>query len=110
MLLAHPFDHQDHQADRERIMVENRGADVFGRPDHLALDGKAADERFVEALEQLDVLRFLAGEVEDRANAPVVAEQVRPRMVDDERQNELFDDDEDTKLLMRADLVEDELL
>ena len=51
-------------ADRERIVAEHLGADRFGRADHLALDREAAHERCVEALEQMDVLGFLAGEVE----------------------------------------------
>ena len=64
----------------------------------------------MKALEQLYMLGLFAGEIEDRADLPVVAEQMRPRMIDDERKNELFDDPEDTKILMGADLVEDPLL
>ena len=64
----------------------------------------------MKALEQMDVLGFLTGEIEDRAHAPVVAEQMRPRMIEQERQNEFFDDPEDAEILVRADLVEDALL
>ena len=76
-------------------MAQHFGADRFRRADHLALDREAADERRVEALEQMDVLGFLAGEVEDRADPPVVAAQVRPRMIEQEREDELLDDAED---------------
>ena len=102
MLLGHPLDHQDDQADRERIVAEDLGADRFGRADHLALDREAADERCVEALEQMDVLGFLAGEVEQRADAPVVAAQLRPRMVEQEREDELLDDPEHAQIFVRA--------
>src|SRR5215204_1381076 len=77
MLLGHPLDHQDDEADRERIVAKHFGADRFRRPDHLALDREAPDESFVEPLKEVDVLRLLAREVEDCADPPVVAEQMR---------------------------------
>ena len=110
MLLRHPLDHEDDQADRERIVAEDFRADRFRRADHFARDREAADERFMEALEQVDVLRFLAGKVDQCPDPPVVAAQRGPRVVEQEGQDELFDDAEDTKVLMRADLVEDALL
>ena len=61
--------------DRERIVAQDLGADRLGRADHLAFDREAAHERGVEALEQMDVLGFLAREIEDRANPPVVSER-----------------------------------
>ena len=73
------------------------------------LDGKAADERFVEALEQVDVLRFLAREIEERTNPPVVVAKIVPRMVHQEWKDELLHDSEDAQILVRADLVEDAL-
>ena len=97
-------------ADRERIVAEDLGADRFGRADHLAFDREAPLERRVEALEQMDVLGFLAGEVEQRADPPVVAAQRRPRMVDQEREDELLDDPEHAQIFVRGDLVEDPLL
>jgi hypothetical protein len=108
--LGHPFDHQDHQTDRERIVAEHLGADRLGRADHLALDREAALERVVEALEQMDVLGFLAGEVDQGAHAPVVAAQRGPRVIEQERQDELLDHAENAEILVRADLVEDALL
>ncbi len=110
MRLGHPLDHQDDQPDRERVVAEHLRADRLGRADHLAFDREAADERFVEALEQMDVLGFLAGEIEQGADPPVVVAQHRPRMVDQERKDELLDDPEDAQILVRADLVEDALL
>ena len=77
MALGHPLDHQDDQADRERVVAQHLGANRFRRTDQLALDREAADERGVEALEQMNVLGFLAREVEQGANPPVVAAQVR---------------------------------
>ncbi len=98
------------EADRERIVAKHFGADRLRRPDHLALDREAADEGRVEALEQMDVLGFLAREVEQRADAPVVVADQCRGVIEQERQDELFDDAEDTQILMRADLVEDALL
>ena len=92
-------------------MTQDFGADFASRwTDDLAFDRKAADERLVKALEQVDVLGFLAGEIEDRPDPPVVVRQMRPRMIEEERQDELLDDPEDAEILMRADLVEDALL
>ena len=111
MLLGHPLDHQDDEADRERIVAEHLGADRFGRADHPAFDREAADEGGVEALEQMDVLGFLAGEVEERPHPPVVVVVQRgARVIDQEREDELLHDPEDRQILMRADLVEDALL
>ena len=110
MLLRHPLDHQDDQRHRERIVAEHLGADRLGRADHLALDREAAHEGGVEALEQMDVLGFLAGEVEQGADAPVVLAQLATRMIEQEREDELLDDAEDREILMRADLIEDALL
>src|SRR4249919_1130755 len=91
-------------------MLEHLGADRFRWADHLALYRKAADKRRMEAFEEVDVLRFFASEIEDRSHPPVVTQKVRTRMVDHERKNELFDDAEDTKVLMCTDLVEQALL
>src|SRR3982751_6886170 len=100
MLLGHPFDHQDDQTDRERIVAKHFGADRFRRTDHPALDRKASHERLLEALEQMNVLGFLGSEIEDRADAPVVAEQLRARMIHQEGENELLDDAEDRQQMM----------
>src|SRR6185369_992199 len=110
MLLGHPLDHQDHERDRERVVRQDLGPDVFGRADDLALDREAADESRVKALEQVNVLGFLVREIEDRADAPVVAQQMRARMIHQEREDELLDDPEDRQIGVRADLVEDALL
>ena len=91
-------------------MAQDFRDDRVRRTDDLALDRKAADERLVEALEQMDVLGFLAGEVEHRPDPPVVVRQMRTRMIEHERQDELLDDPEDREVLMRADLIEDALL
>ena len=40
MLLRHPLDHQDNQPDRERIVAQYLGADIFGRADHWHSTGK----------------------------------------------------------------------
>ena len=90
-------------------MAEHLRADSLGRADNLAFDGKAADERFVEALEQVDVLRFLAREIEERTNPPVVVAKIVPRMIHQEWKDELLHDSEDAQILVRADLVEDAL-
>ena len=58
------------------------------------------------ALEQVDVLGFLAGEVEQRADAPVVIQQMRPGMIEHEGEDELLDHAEDAQILVRGNLVQ----
>jgi len=62
MGLRHPLDHQDQEADAQRVVAEHFGADRFRGPDHLALDGKAADERGMEALEQMEECNWSLGD------------------------------------------------
>ena len=58
---------------------------------------KPVGEQAVELAEQMDVLGFLAGEVEQGADAMVVAVQLRPGMVEHERQDELLDQAEQAR-------------
>jgi len=101
-----------HATTARRVHNEFRtsSADRLRRTDHLAFNREAADKRLVEALEQLDVLCFLAGEVQDRPDPPVITKKMWTRMVDHERKNELFHHPEDTKILVRADMVQNALL
>src|SRR5688572_10017690 len=110
VLLRHPFDHQDDEADRERIVAEDLVTDCLGWSDHWNFDREASDESCVEALEQMDVLRFLAGEVEQRANTPVILEQVRTGMVEQEGKDELLHHAEHAQIFVRGDLVQSPLL
>ena len=73
MVLGHPLDHQDDQRDRERIVAKHLGGDRLGRADHGAGRAEALGEQGVELAEQVDVLGLLAGEVEQGADAMIVA-------------------------------------
>jgi hypothetical protein len=64
----------------------------------------------VEALEQMDVLGFLGGEVEQSPDLIIVLAQLGARVVEQEGEDKLFDDAENAQILVRADLVEDALL
>ena len=63
-----------------------------------------------KSLEKLDVLGFLARELQIGAGAQIVRIQLRARMVHDEGQDELFDQPEHVEIAVAADLVEDPLL
>ena len=92
-------------------MAEDLGLPIASDgPIICTLDREAALERFVEALEQMDVLGLLARKVEQGADAVIVAAQRRASMIDEEREDEFLDDPEDAQILMRANLVEDLLL
>jgi hypothetical protein len=58
----------------------------------------------------VDVLRLFAGELQQRARPVIVLVQLRAGVVDDERQDELFDQPEDVEIGMAANLVERALL
>src|SRR5690606_15869467 len=91
-------------------MTKHLVANGFRRPDDLAFDRETAGERRVEALEQMNVLGFLAREIEQRAHAIIVIVQLRPSMIEHEWQNELFNQSEHAQIFVRRDLVEDALL
>src|SRR5690606_6622489 len=56
--------------------------------------------------EQIDLLRLLAGEAEPRADTCVVAVELRARMGEHERQDELLDEAEDPQVPVAAGLAE----
>ena len=73
-VMAHgdPLDVQDRHADPQRAVREHEPAHVFGRTDEVAMAAEAVLEFLAEALEEVDVLRLLAGELEQRAHPVVV--------------------------------------
>ena len=80
--------------------------DVRGGADDLARGCRTTLEDVAEALEEVDVLGLLAGELQQGPGAPVVVREVRPRMVEDEREDELLDEAEDREVGVRPDLVQ----
>ena len=63
-------------------------------------------ELLAEAPEELDVLGLLAGEPQQRAHPTVVGVQLRPGVIEHERQDELLDQPEQAQVAVTADLVE----
>src|SRR5215471_19641001 len=92
-------------------MVRKNGAcDLLRRSDGLAWRGETFLELSRKLLEQLDVFGFLACKPQERPGAVVVAVELRSRMVEDERQNELFHQAECIEVAVAADLVQKEFL
>jgi two-component system NtrC family sensor kinase len=110
MGLGHPLDHQDDQGDCERIVPKHFVGDRFGRADHRAGRAEAVGEELVEAPEQMEVLGFLAGEIEKRPDAIIVAAQLRPGEIEHEWQDEFLDQPEQPEIFVSANRVEDQPL
>ena len=108
MGLGDPFDHQDDQGDRKWIVAQHLGGDRLGRADHRAGRLEAVGEQLVEASEEMNVLGFLAGEIEQGANAVVVSAQLRTGVIEDEGQNEFLDQPEQAEIFVTTYLVENE--
>ena len=94
----------------ERIVAEHFGGDRLGRADRLAGRSEGLGEALVEELEEVDVLGFLAREIEQGADPVVVAVQLRAGMVEHEGEDELLHQAEYGQIFVAANLVEDALL
>src|SRR5262245_33978882 len=108
--LGHPLDLEGDEGDRERVVGEDLAGDDVAGAYRPALGAEALAEILPEAAEELDVLRLLAGELEEGSDARVVPAELRPRVVDDEGEDELLDEAERREVLVPADLVERPLL
>ena len=104
--LGHPFDLQDQQRHRQRMVRQHSPPDLLGRTDHGAGRAEARLELALEGAEQVNVLGFLAGEAQSaRVRRSSLAQQ-RPRMVEHERQDELLDQAEGVEVAVGADVVQ----
>ena len=83
---GNPFDVEDRDAGPERAVRQHETRDILGRSDEVALAAEACLEFLAEALEQVNVLGFLAGKLKQRAHAVVVAGKLRTGMIDHVRQ------------------------
>ena len=97
MTLRHPFDMQDRKRYRKRSMGENNFCHVRRRTDDLAFGLEPCFEFFGELPEKLYMFCLFAGELQKGVHAKVVTHQRRPDVIEDERQNELFDQSEDPR-------------
>ena len=61
------------EEDAQRRVVEDGRGDLLGRADHAAGRAEPLLELLHEPLEELDVLRLLLGEAQERAHLVVVA-------------------------------------
>ena len=82
----------------------------FGWPNYRALGAEAVLKLLPEALEELDVFCFFAGKLKQRADALVIPLKLRPGMIQNERQNELFHESENAQVSVASDLIENPLL
>src|SRR5262245_10627664 len=110
MPLRHPLDVQDDERDRERMLRQNRLSDGFRRSDNLAGRAEGAEEVCPESLEEVDVFRFLAGEIQKCSNARIVAVQDGPRVIQNEGQNELLHEAKYVEVVVSTDLIQDHTL
>src|SRR5205085_12375102 len=104
--LHHPLDVQRRQRNAERIVRENRAGNRLRRTDHGATTAESFFEFLAEALEQLNVFGLFTRELQQRAHAIIVAPELRPRVVQHERQYELFDKTEDAEIGVASDLIQ----
>ena len=87
-------------------MRQDCAGNRLGWANHRTFGAKAFLELLPEALEELDVFRFFAGKLQQCADAVVVSLELLSRMIQHERQNELFDQTEDAQVSVAPDLVE----
>src|SRR5436190_18944685 len=102
MGLGHPLEHQDEQRDAERLVTKHHLGHRLWRADDLAFGTEPVAESLTETLKQLDMLGFLAGEVEHRADPQIIGvRKVGADMVEHEWQDEFLDQAEQAEILMR---------
>src|SRR5262245_3988193 len=105
MNLRHPFDQKDRERDRQRLMDQDRCGNCRRRTDRVAFDRKSLVKLSRKGLEQLDMFRFFAGELQECADAIIVLIERWANMIEHERQNEFLDQTEDLQIRMSFDLV-----
>ena len=110
MLLRHPLDSENHERHAKRAVGQHGLSDFLSRTDRFAVRYETRLELFRKLLEQMNVLGFFPGELQERARAIVVFIQMRPHVIEHERQNELLDDAERVEISVAANLVEQDLL
>lgn len=81
-------------------------SEFLGRTNRFAVSLEACLELLRKLLEQLNVLRLFARELQERARAIVVFIQVRSYVVEHERQNELLDHTEGVEIAVATNLIE----
>src|SRR6187551_3552851 len=110
MLLRCPFDSENDKRYSQRTVRQNGLADVLSWADGFAVRHEALLEFNGKVSEQLDVLRLLARELQQCASPIVILVQVRPHMIQHERQNELLDEAECVEIAVAPNLVQQNLL
>src|ERR1051325_4607459 len=74
------------------------------------MGAEAFFELALKALEQLNVLGFFAGKLQKSSHRIIVTMNLMPRVIDDERQNELFHQSKDAQIRVAPDLIQQQLL
>src|SRR5262245_13947538 len=93
--LDHPLDVQRGYGHAQCIVLEYLGCDRLRWANHETHGAKPVFKFLSETLEQLDMLRFLAGELQQRAHSVIIALKLWPGVVQYEGENELLDESED---------------
>src|SRR6185503_5950450 len=110
VVLNHPFDVQGYQGNTQRIVRKDLRRDSFGWSNYRTFGFKAVRELLPESLEELNVLRFFAGELQKRSRSKIVGLQMGSCLVQHKGQDEFFDQPKDRQVSIPSDLIKKLLL
>src|SRR5262245_40998144 len=107
---SHPLDVQDRNRDSQGTVRKHEPLHILCGTDKVALVAEACFEFLAEALEKVNVLRLLAGKLEQSTDLVVVSRELRPRVVNHVGKNEFLDEAKHGQIFMAADLIQSPLL
>src|SRR5829696_6423869 len=107
--LHHPFDVQRRDCDAQRVVCQYRARDLFRWSNDRAISAKTFFKFLPETFEQLNMLGLFTGKLQERTHTIVVATELRPGVVQHERQDEFFDQSEDAQVSIPSDLIQNKL-
>src|SRR5262245_54803599 len=107
---SHPLDVQDRNPDSQRTVRKHEPLHILCGANKVALVAEASFEFLAEALENVNVLRLLAGKLERSTDLVAVSGELRPRVVNHVGKNEFLDEAKHGQIFMAADLIQSPLL
>lgn len=94
------------KGDAERLVAQHFRRDRLRRADDLAGHAEARGEGRMEAPEQVNMLRFLGRELEERPDAFILAAHIAPHLVEHEGEDEFLHETEDRKIFVPPYVIE----
>src|SRR5678816_2438015 len=104
--LSHPLDMQDYESNGKWMLGQHSLGDRFGRSNDFAGAAEGLEEVLAKAFEEVDVLGLFACKFQEGTHASIVSVKRGPRVIEHERQDELFDKTEDVQVVVASDLIE----